>query len=304
VILGLTDEKDRLVTNDTPIKHGTRSTYLRHKCKCEPCKAAQSEYSRKRRGEPKPKPGLQHGTRTGYSSYKCRCDECKAAQAEYHRSRYTPRPRQSQPLQHGTRNGYQSYKCRCEPCKDAQREYARTEKKRDSSKTPHGTVNGYKHYGCRCDECAPLGRASARKFPKKIPDRPIPHGTVNGYTNYKCRCDDCNAAMRERARLEYRKNPDRSVESANRRRARMRDAFVEDVPRREIFERDNWQCQIPGCLYPGIPASLDAGRYHPLLASVDHIVPYAKGGLHERSNLATAHLRCNKAKNDRLEGIA
>ena len=291
--------------NDTPsIPHGTYSGYMRHKCRCEPCKAAGAAYRRKRRGAPRPKPTLQHGTRKGYNSFKCRCEPCKAAQSEYHSNRYKPRPRRPKPIEHGTRTAYQCYKCRCEPCKAAQREYARTEKKRDPSKTPHGTVNGYKHYGCRCAECAPLGRAYVRKYPKTIPDKPIPHGTVNGYTNYKCRCDDCSVAMREDARLKYRENPEMALESAIRRRARMRDAFVENVPRREIFERDNWQCQIPGCLYPGIPASLDGQRTDPLYANVDHIMPLAKGGLHERSNLATAHFRCNLAKKDRIEGIA
>jgi 5-methylcytosine-specific restriction endonuclease McrA len=33
-------------------------------------------------------------------------------------------------------------------------------------------------------------------------------------------------------------------------------------------------------------------------------VPLSKGGRHERSNMATAHFRCNCVKNDRLEGIA
>lgn len=81
-------------------------------------------------------------------------------------------------------------------------------------------------------------------------------------------------------------------------------AFVEDVPPLEIFERDNWQCQIPGCIYPDIPATLNVGRYDPLLASLDHIVPLSKGGKHERSNLACSHLRCNQKKHTRIEGIA
>ncbi|MGV7750350.1 HNH endonuclease [Mycobacterium kansasii] len=82
-----------------------------------------------------------------------------------------------------------------------------------------------------------------------------------------------------------------------------RGLFVEDVPRVEIFERDSWQCKIPGCLYPGVPVSLDVAYTDPLYASVDHVIPLSKGGPHERSNLQTAHLRCNTTKNARPEGI-
>lgn len=82
--------------------------------------------------------------------------------------------------------------------------------------------------------------------------------------------------------------------SRGKRRARKRDAFVEPVFRRRVFERDGWRCQICGervdrrCKVP-----------HPRSAVLDHIVPLASGGTHEMSNVQCAHFLCNSRKGDR-----
>jgi hypothetical protein len=79
------------------------------------------------------------------------------------------------------------------------------------------------------------------------------------------------------------------------RRARMRDAFVERVYKREIYERDEWMCQLcgesvdPHVLYPD-----------PLSASLDHIIPLANGGTHESNNVQLVHLICNIQKGNRI----
>jgi 5-methylcytosine-specific restriction endonuclease McrA len=74
------------------------------------------------------------------------------------------------------------------------------------------------------------------------------------------------------------------TERQNRRRARLRAAFVAPVDRQVVFERDGWVCGICG---QGVD---------PLTASVDHIVPLAAGGTHEPSNVQTAHMACNRQK--------
>lgn len=239
-------------------------------------------------------------------------------------------------IPHGTRNGYSYYKCRCEPCKAAQSEYGHKRRGAPKPKKPwsHGTLSGYTYRKCRCEDC----KKAAAEYGRRVPSSPIPHGTANGYKYYKCRCEKCKAAQSKLRRGRYEADPETFVERSRRwreregsrekmaeyargrradpshrqlkcdvqqrREARKRGAFVENVPRSEIFERDNWQCQILGCLYPGIPVKLDGRPTDPLYANVDHIVPLAKGGLHERSNLATAHFRCNCVKKDRIEGIA
>ncbi len=245
----------------------------------------------------------------------------------------------TRPTPHGTANGYKHYGCRCDECKAAMSEYGRKFTKKVPAKPiPHGTVNGYANYKCRCKECtAAQSERSRQKYtprPRREPN-PIQHGTVNAYITHKCRCRDCTSASTayyearrkvdpndHERRKKYREaNRERMAEysrqrakdpntqelrrdAQQRRRARKRGAFVEDVPRSEIFKRDNWHCQIPGCLYPGIPVKLVAKRTDPLYANVDHIIPLAKGGRHERSNLATAHFRCNCVKNARIGGIA
>lgn len=62
-----------------------------------------------------------------------------------------------------------------------------------------------------------------------------------------------------------------------------------------IGDRDNWRCGICGGL-------IDKAKRHPapLAASIDHIVPIAKGGTNDPENLQIAHFRCNWKKGGRL----
>lgn len=86
-------------------------------------------------------------------------------------------------------------------------------------------------------------------------------------------------------------------DARHRRRARKRKAFVEEVWRPVLFERDNWTCQLcgdavnPNLKYPD-----------PMAATVDHIVPLAKGGEHSYANTQLAHALCNSLKSDRESG--
>lgn len=80
-----------------------------------------------------------------------------------------------------------------------------------------------------------------------------------------------------------------------RRRAVEREAFVADVNRQGIFDRDGWICQL--CMEP---IRRDVAAPHPLSASIDHVLPLARGGTHQPSNVQAAHLLCNSIKSDRL----
>jgi 5-methylcytosine-specific restriction endonuclease McrA len=71
-------------------------------------------------------------------------------------------------------------------------------------------------------------------------------------------------------------------------------ATLETFEPREIFERDQWTCQL--CQRPvddtiAWPA--------PLSPSLDHIVPISKGGDHSRANSRLAHLACNSSRGNR-----
>ena len=59
------------------------------------------------------------------------------------------------------------------------------------------------------------------------------------------------------------------------------------------------------CALCGKPVDKSLKSPHPMSPSVDHIIPVAKGGHpSEITNLQLAHRACNRAKADRLVGIA
>lgn len=95
-------------------------------------------------------------------------------------------------------------------------------------------------------------------------------------------------------------------DARDRRRARKRQAYVERVIRRKVFDRDGWRCQI--CRSS---RRIDPTREppHAKAATIDHIIPLALGGKHEPVNCQTAHYICNcrktaKGVGDQLRLIA
>ena len=89
------------------------------------------------------------------------------------------------------------------------------------------------------------------------------------------------------------KNQDKIDVYRQRRSRRLAEAFVAPVVRSEIFERDNWKCHL--C---GKKVDREAKYPAPGSATIDHIIPLAKGGTHEPANVALAHARCNVTKQD------
>lgn len=82
--------------------------------------------------------------------------------------------------------------------------------------------------------------------------------------------------------------------SHDRRRARILSLPTETFRNSEIFARDNWTCHL--CKGPVDP---DLKYPNPMSASLDHVVPIARGGSHTRGNVACSHLKCNVIKNAR-----
>ncbi len=115
----------------------------------------------------------------------------------------------------------------------------------------------------------------------------------------------CSSECAKSFRYEYKKkkqNMDRKTLdgrrkrriSKDRRRARQHNAYVGDVVRSQIYERDGDRCWIceeqtdPNVVVP-----------HPNAPTIDHIIALAVGGTHEPKNCATACFRCNAIKGDR-----
>lgn len=66
-----------------------------------------------------------------------------------------------------------------------------------------------------------------------------------------------------------------------------------------IYERDNWTCQL--CL-KGVNPNLVFPD--PMCASLDHVIPLSRGGSHKSSNVQLAHLRCNTSRGNKVEGLS
>lgn len=80
-------------------------------------------------------------------------------------------------------------------------------------------------------------------------------------------------------------------EDNHRARARYYGVAYEPISKREIYERDGWMCGL--CHQPVDPALTFPD---PMSASLDHIVPMARGGPHLRHNVQCSHFICNSRK--------
>lgn len=101
----------------------------------------------------------------------------------------------------------------------------------------------------------------------------------------------CSAECRETRALDSKRR------GKQRRRAIQRSAYVADVYRRQVYDRDGWRCHL--C---GKPVNRKAKAPHPRSATIDHLIPLAAGGTHEPTNCRTAHFLCNARKGDRGGG--
>lgn len=78
-------------------------------------------------------------------------------------------------------------------------------------------------------------------------------------------------------------------------RAKFYGVEYEQIDPAEIFERDGWVCGI--CKKP-VDRAL---KYpDPQCASIDHVIPWAEGGSHLKSNVQCTHLVCNLIKGKKV----
>jgi hypothetical protein len=72
-------------------------------------------------------------------------------------------------------------------------------------------------------------------------------------------------------------------------------SYDESITRREVFARGNGVCYICGAL----THYENSDKYSPLLATVDHLIPWTRGGQHSWENVKLCCLRCNMVKGNR-----
>lgn len=125
-------------------------------------------------------------------------------------------------------------------------------------------------------------------------------------TGWSQRCKQCDVAVtiaRQRAdprtyaaRLDAwrERNPERAAANSRKgtsaRRARIREAFVEQIDSFVVYDRDEGIC---GICQESVP------RDH---FDVDHVVPLALGGEHSYANVRLTHVSCNRSRG-RVTGL-
>lgn len=104
-----------------------------------------------------------------------------------------------------------------------------------------------------------------------------------GYTPRRAAQAFCSEACSERMQSRLK-------------RARANRALVDaDISLAGVFERDGGLCGVCGLpVDPALPAR------HVGSATIDHVFPVVRGGLHSWENVQLAHYGCNSSKGDRL----
>lgn len=108
--------------------------------------------------------------------------------------------------------------------------------------------------------------------------------------------DDCRTESRRRARRKAKKAAGSSP--THRQRARRKGAAYEYINPLRIFDRDGWKCRLCGV---STPKRL-RGSCDPRAPELDHIIPFALGGGHLKTNVQCACRQCNGVKGATARG--
>lgn len=143
-----------------------------------------------------------------------------------------------------------------------------------------------KHYRENAEKCRIIAARWRAKHPELIKPKP--------YTIVCPECGRTKQLTEKQYQLGYRYCSDRCSRKAQMRsyEMRRRGAFVEDVHRQVLYERDHGRCQICGRKVH----RRWTGAYDPLYWTIDHIVALSNGGAHSYDNTQLACHECNTKK--------
>lgn len=150
-----------------------------------------------------------------------------------------------------------------------------------------------------CKHCGVLFASKSRaircKVHSYVPSEVLTHpcaggcGTlITGYKNKKW----CVGCRKRRAREGYKLKHGKVKK--HRHKARKYGAAYEPINPINLFERDQWRCQICGCKTP----QRLRGSYHDRAPELDHRIPISKGGGHTWANVQCACRKCNGLKSN------
>jgi 5-methylcytosine-specific restriction endonuclease McrA len=103
----------------------------------------------------------------------------------------------------------------------------------------------------------------------------------------RCVCTTCQARRTAESNRETKKR------AKYKDRSRLRCATVERFRSQDVFDRDRWICRL-------CRRAVRAALNEPDEATVDHIVPLSRGGVHSMANCQTACRDCNTRKGAKL----
>lgn len=150
----------------------------------------------------------------------------------------------------------------------------------DFSKTASGAPTR------RCKECIdnPRRRHNPEQVERTLYDKRVKRNRRRIEEWRRRNSDEWEAHQTRALEAEQR----RGYPTAAKRRALLYDAFVEEINKRVLYQLCEGCCGLCG----GPIAYADA--------TIDHIIPLSRGGLHSYDNVQIAHGRCNRRKSNNL----
>lgn len=136
----------------------------------------------------------------------------------------------------------------------------------------HGSASMIRS-GCKCEVCRASKAATMRDY---LPKYRAAYKAKNG--------EHPSTAYRRGYRAKHGHNPPNTGN------------WIDDKVRFELYERDAWLCQLCDS-----PIDREAHWNDNLAPSLDHVIPRSLGGLHDPSNLRTAHRSCNSARGTTID---
>jgi 5-methylcytosine-specific restriction endonuclease McrA len=157
------------------------------------------------------------------------------------------------------------------------------------AKLTHGTRTGYEKRRCRCELCKAWSSARSRQRTaqrRSHGEQPDPGKVANV-------CRMCGTHFTSRRKQSYC-NRDCYLSAIG--TAPLTGWWVSTGRRLAIYHRDGYRCQL--C---GDPVDMCAEPNEPKAATLDHIIPRARGGADEPDNLRLAHRECNVQRGSAID---